>query len=72
MTYNNINLSEGIGTTINVVIKGAAQVIAGTADQALSSTNGLTELLAVGVVLAAVVFVLVKGREALEHGSRLF
>lgn len=71
MAYNNINISEGIGTTINVVIKGAAQIVAGTADQALSASNGLTELLAVGVVLAAVVFVLVKGREAVYHGSNL-
>lgn len=71
MAYVNINQTEGIGTTINVIIKGAAQVVAGTADQALSSSNGLTELLAIGLVLGAVVFVLAKGREAVMHGTKL-
>jgi len=72
MPYTNINTTEGLGTTVNVALKGTGQVVAGTIDQALSSTNGLLELLAIGVVLAAVAFVINKGAESVRAGKRLF
>lgn len=70
MTYSNINTSEGLGQTVNTVLKGTGQVIAGTVDQALAPENGLTTLLAIGLVVAAAIFVLYKigeGKSAVKH-----
>lgn len=71
MTYANINASEGLGSTVNTILKGAAQLGAGTLDQALASSTGVTELAAVGIVLVVVAFVLVKAGESVKAGKRI-
>lgn len=59
MAYSYINQTEGVGFTGNVILKGMAQVGAGTLDQALNPTNGLTELLSLALIIAAFGFVVV-------------
>lgn len=68
-TYSNIDASEGLGSTVNTVLKGTGQIIAGTVDQALAPGNGLTTLLAISLVVAAAIFVIYKlgeGKQAVE------
>lgn len=71
MTYANINLSEGLGSTVNTILKGVAQLGAGTLDQALAGSTGVTELAAVGIVLVVVAFVFVKAGDSVRAGKRL-
>jgi hypothetical protein len=72
MAYANINITEGLGSTVNTILKGAAQLVAGTVDQALSSNTGVTELAAVGIVLVVVVFVLGYAAKTTQTAKRVF
>jgi hypothetical protein len=65
--YPNINVSESIGTTFNVILKGATQLGAQTLNETLDPSQGLVSILAVGFVVAGVVFLL----ERLVAGKRV-
>jgi hypothetical protein len=70
--YSYIDVTESIGNTTQVVIKGTGQVIAHTADTAMNPANGLIELLGVGLVLAAIVFVIGYAVKTKQHAGKLF
>lgn len=67
----NINVSEGIGTTIINVLKGSAQLVVGILDKSLDTSFGVTELGAVAIMLAVLAFAFAKAREAKNHGQAL-
>ena len=72
MTYSYINTTEGIGETTQTALKGTGQVVAHTLDTSLDPANGFIDLLVVGVVLAAVVFVVGYAVRVKNHAGKLF
>jgi len=53
--YQNINQSEGLGSTLNVVFKGTGQVIAGTVDNILKPQNDFLSLFVGTAIISTII-----------------
>lgn len=72
MALSFINTNESIGTSVQNILKGAAQLAAGILDKSLDPSQGVTDLGALAIVLTFVVIVLVKLREGKGHVMSAF
>lgn len=67
MALVNINTTMGIGEGIMYLIKGSVQFAVNVLDTALGTSFGATDLAAVGIALAVIVFALHEARKAMTQ-----
>ena len=72
MAYSFINVSEGIGSSITTLIKGSFQLGATVIDKALDPSLSVAEIIAVGIALSALVWLVKSGRSVKDNVQAAF